>query len=215
MFTGLIQSIGEVRSLDRRGDAATLTIGSKMVTENLALGESIAVNGACLTVVRWDTSSFTVDVSPETLTCTTLETLRAGTRVNLERALKLSDRLGGHLVTGHIDSIGTVVQRSQQHNAVFFEFSAPPETLRYIVAKGSVAIDGISLTVNGVDAESFCVTIIPHSLEQTCLKERQKGDAVNIETDLIGRYVERFLAARTEAVPSSISRDFLARNGFL
>lgn len=215
MFTGLIQSIGEVRSLDRRGDAATLTVASHMAAEDLVLGESIAVNGACLTVVRWDTASFTVDVSPETLTSTTLETLRAGTKVNLERALKLSDRLGGHLVTGHIDSIGAVLQRSQQHNAACFKFSASPETLRYIVAKGSVAIDGISLTVNGVDAESFRVSVIPHSLEQTCLKERQKGDVVNIETDLIGRYVERFLGAQPEAEPSSISRDFLARNGFL
>ncbi len=215
MFTGLIQEIGEVRALDRRGDAATLTIGSTMARRDLVLGESIAVNGACLTVVRWDSSAFTVDVSPETLDCTTLGSLRPGTRVNLERALKLSDRLGGHLVTGHIDSIGTVQQRFQQHNAVCFEFSACPQTMRYLVAKGSVAIDGISLTVNRVDAASFAVTVIPHSLEQTCLKERHKGDQVNIETDLIGRYVERLLATGSDPAPSSISRDFLAKNGFL
>lgn len=216
MFTGLIQAIGQVRSLNRQGEAGTLTISSTMATDHLVLGESIAVNGACLTVIRWDTASFTVDVSPETLHRTTLGHLRSGTEVNLERALRLSDRLGGHLVSGHIDGIGTVRRRYQQDNAVHFAFAAPAESMCYLVAKGSVAIDGVSLTVNQVTSDAFSVSVIPHSLAQTCLKNRREGDAVNIETDLIGRYVERLLTERQTAQDGSgIDRDFLAKNGFL
>lgn len=216
MFTGLIQAIGVVRSLKREGDAGRLCIISSLAAEDLNPGESIAINGVCLTVVSWDADSFSVDVSPETLRSTTLGSLLPRTTVNLERALRLCDRLGGHLVSGHIDSIGTIRQRRQEQNAVYFEFYAPPKTMRYIVAKGSVAIDGISLTVNQVFADRFSVSVIPHSLDQTCLKERRISDQVNIETDLIGRYVERFLAGQGDGpTPGKLSRDFLAKNGFL
>ncbi|MFO7576441.1 MAG: riboflavin synthase [Pelovirga sp.] len=216
MFTGLIQAIGQVRGLVRQGGAGSMTIASSLAAEDLQLGESIAVNGVCLTVTGWDSGTFTVDVSPETLRCTTLGELRPTTAVNLERALRLSDRLGGHLVSGHIDTVGTVVRRQQDQNAVLFEFSAPATALRYVVEKGSVAIDGISLTVNQLQADAFSVSIIPHSLAQTCLKDRRPGDRVNIETDLLGRYVERLLGGRDgQAAEGKLSREFLAKNGFL
>lgn len=216
MFTGLIQSIGTVRRLDRQGDSASIRIASSLVADDLQLGESIAVNGVCLTVIKWDDDSFVADVSSETLHCSNLGGLRANSRVNLERALRLCDRLGGHLVSGHIDCVAKVRRRYQDQNAIRFEFSVPEEHLRYLVAKGSVAIDGISLTVNTVDADGFAVAIIPHSLEMTTLKERREGDTVNIETDVIGRYVERFLhGEKAPEAGSSLSREFLAKNGFL
>jgi riboflavin synthase len=215
MFTGLIQAIGQVRSLERGGDSGRLRIASSLVHDELCMGESIAVNGVCLTVTGWDDNSFTLDVSPETLRTTTLGSLLPRSAVNLERALRLCDRLGGHLVAGHVDSVGTVRQKRKEHNAVYFEFAAPAASLRYIVAKGSVAIDGVSLTVNQVFADRFSVMVIPHSLEQTCLKERRVGDAVNVETDLIGRYVERFVTQPAGANSGTLSREFLAKNGFL
>ncbi len=215
MFTGLIQSIGEVRSLDVGTAVCRLCIGSSLVHDDLSMGESIAVNGVCLTVTGWDDTSFSLDVSPETLRTTTLGKLLPRTTVNLERALRLCDRLGGHLVAGHVDSIGTVRQKRKEQNAVYWEFAAPAETMHYIVAKGSVAIDGVSLTVNRVFADRFSLMMIPYSLEQTCLKERRIGDPVNIETDLIGRYVEKFLTQHAGTGTERLSREFLAKNGFL
>ena len=215
MFTGLIQSIGEVRSLESGAGVSRLRISSSLVGDDLSLGESIAVNGVCLTVTGWDDSSFSLDVSSETLRTTTLGRLLPRTAVNLERALRFCDRLGGHLVSGHIDSVGTVRQKRNEQNAVYFEFAAPGEAMHYIVAKGSVAIDGVSLTVNRVFADRFSVMVIPHSLEQTCLKERRVGDPVNIETDLIGRYVERFITQPGAGNTGTVSREFLAKNGFL
>ncbi len=216
MFTGLIQQIGKVQRLDRQGDSASLRISCELVQDDLQLGESIAVNGVCLTVTSWDNTSFVADVSPETLDCSSLGSLRPNSPVNLERALRLCDRLGGHLVSGHIDCMARVRRRYQDQNAVRFEFSLPQEHLRYLVAKGSVAIDGISLTVNSVDADGFSVAIIPHSLEMTTLRERREGDLVNIETDLLGRYVERLLQKDEGGQERrGISLEFLAKNGFL
>jgi len=216
MFTGLIQSIGKVRSLKRQGNSASLQIESELVKEDLQLGESIAVNGVCLTVTSWDDRSFTADVSPETLDCTNLGSLRPNLEVNLERALRLSDRLGGHLVSGHIDCLATVKRRYVDQNAVRFEFTLPAEAMRYVVEKGSVAIDGVSLTVNVVSENSFTVAIIPHSLEKTTLKTCSEGSKVNIETDLIGRYVERFLIAKSDHEHGAgLSLEFLAKNGFM
>ncbi len=217
MFTGLIQEIGRVKKLDRQTNSAQLTIAAALVGDQLQMGESIAVSGACLTVVGWDRESFTVDVSPETLDVTTLKDLGPGQSVNLERALRLGDRLGGHLVSGHIDCIGRVIKRFQDANAVRFHVAVPTEALRYIVAKGSVAIDGISLTVNAVSASSFEVAIIPHSLEMTTLQYCREGSAVNIETDLIGRYVERLFpgAEKDMQTAGGLNLDFLAKNGFL
>lgn len=216
MFTGLIQDVGTIRQLDRRGDSARLKIDSQLVKDQLQQGESIAVNGVCLTVTEWDASSFSADVSPESLDCTTLGGLQPGMPVNLERALRLCDRLGGHLVSGHIDCVAQVRKRYQDHNAVRFEFAVTQPAMRYLVEKGSVAIDGVSLTVNTVSADGFAVAIIPHSLEMTTLKNKKIGDRVNIETDLIGRYVERLLQRSDESpVEGGLSLEFLAKNGFM
>ncbi len=216
MFTGLVQSVGKVYGLKREGGSAQLQISSSLVNEDLQLGESIAVNGACLTVTAWNNSGFTVDVSPETLKCTTLGLLRANQAVNLERAMRLSDRLGGHLVSGHIDCVALVRRRYVDQNAIRFEFGMPPEVMRYLVEKGSVAVDGISLTVNRVEKDMFSVAVIPHSLEMTTLKDCREGSQVNIETDLLGRYVERLLQSKSGSADNQkVDLDFLAKNGFL
>jgi len=216
MFTGLIESVGKVQSLKRQGDSGQLRIISSLVDGDLQLGESIAVNGACLTVTAWDQSSFSVDISPETMNCTTLGMLRPNQQVNLERALCLADRLGGHLVSGHIDCIATVRRRYQDQNAIRFEFAVPQEVMRYLVVKGSVAVDGISLTVNRVEHDTFSVAVIPHSVEKTTLKLCREGSQVNIETDLLGRYVERLLQGqKTPQSEGNLNIDFLAKNGFL
>ena len=216
MFTGLIQSIGQFRALKQQGQSTQLQISSSLVNEDLQLGESIAVNGACLTVVAWDKNSFTVDVSPETLACTTLGKLTGNQPVNLERALRLSDRLGGHLVSGHIDCVAAVKRRYEDQNAIRFEFGVSENVIRYLVEKGSVAIDGISLTVNNVGEDMFSVAVIPHSLEMTTLKDCREGTRVNIETDLLGRYVERLLQGKNSSDKGQkVDLDFLAKNGFL
>lgn len=216
MFTGLIEAVGSVRSFREQSGSTQLQIESSLVDENLQLGESIAVNGACLTVVKWDNKTFTVDVSPETLACTTLGALQIKQPVNLERALRLSDRLGGHLVSGHIDCVATVKRRFRDQNAIRFEFIVADDAIRYIVEKGSVAIDGISLTVNKVEGAMFSVAVIPHSLEKTTLFNCREGMKVNIETDLLGRYVERLLQGQKEtSAPGGVDLDFLAKNGFL
>lgn len=216
MFTGLIQDVGTIGKVDRRGSSAVLSIASKLVGDNLQMGESIAVNGVCLTVTDWDSTLFSVDVSPESLERTTLGTLQPGAKVNLERALRLCDRLGGHLVGGHVDCIARISRRFRDNNAVRFEYTVPRPSLRYLVEKGSVAIDGISLTVNDVSTDGFSVAVIPHSLEMTTLRDKNVGDQVNIETDLIGRYVERLLLEEGAGpAGKGISLEFLAKNGFM
>lgn len=215
MFTGLIQAVGSVRKIDRQGNSAHMHIRSELVKEEIELGESIAVNGVCLTVVSWDQESFAVDVSPETLDCSTLGSLGPGAEVNLERALRLCDRLGGHLVSGHIDCVATVRRRYEDANVVRFEFNVPVTAMRYIIEKGSIAIDGISLTVNSVETDSFSVAVIPHSLAMTTLRHRREGSQVNIETDILGRYVEKLMKPADDAETSGVSLDFLAKNGFL
>ena len=215
MFTGLIQSLGTLKGSKRTGDATELMIHDTNFSDALEIGESIAVDGVCLTVTTLLPTGFVADVSPETLACTTLGGLRPGSQVNLERALRLADRLGGHLVSGHIDCIARVHQRYQDHNAMRFEFAATGAAMRYIVEKGSVAVNGISLTVNRVDSERFTVAVVPHSLANTTLKDCQVGTRVNLETDLIGRYVERLLPAGNNPDKGGMSREFLAKNGFL
>ena len=216
MFTGLIQDLGTVRSLTPAAGGARVSVQTSFPMEDLQLGESIAVNGVCLTVVRFGGGSFTADISPESLTRSTLGDLVPGSTVNLERALRLCDRLGGHLVSGHVDAVGFIRESRRDGNALRFNFGLPAEVNRYVVAKGSVAVDGISLTVNEIHPEGFSVAIIPHTLEMTTLQGKKAGDRVNIETDILGRYVERLLGGGGEDAPGGrVGLEFLAKHGFL
>ncbi len=215
MFTGLIEDVGNVRAMRRGSRQARLCVATALPQDEIAMGDSIAVNGVCVTVVEQDSDSFSADVSPETLDCTNLGQLTPGAAVNLERALRLSDRLGGHLVSGHVDDVALVAARRADGNAVRFTFELAPAALRYVAAKGSVAVDGVSLTVNEVGTHSFTVAVIPHSLAQTTLKHLAVGDRVNIETDLLARYVERLLGGADVSGASTLTMEHLARNGFV
>lgn len=196
MFTGLIEDVGEIAALKFRDGSAVLTVRTKLSVGSMALGASIAVNGACLTVVRKGRGTFTVDVSPETLGRTNLGGLAVGSLVNLERPLRLRQRLGGHLVTGHVDGTASVAAIKKQGDFTLFVFRLPSALARFLVPKGSVAVDGISLTVNECAQNHFSVAIIPFTFAHTNLRARRVGDKVNIETDLIGKYVHSLMAKR-------------------
>ena len=192
MFTGIIQSIGHIHEYDARGADARMVIrGGGLDFSDVALGDSIAVNGVCLTVVAMTADSFTVDVSAETLRCT--EGFLPGAEVNLEKALRLADRLGGHLVSGHVDGVGTVHRFVPVGESHLLEIAAPTELARYIIRKGSITVNGVSLTVNAVDGPRFALNLIPHTLEMTTLKHLKTGSRVNLEVDMIARYVERMM----------------------
>lgn len=193
MFTGLIEDVGVIAELRRQDASAVLTVKTKLSVNSMPLGASVAVNGACLTVVKKHARSFTVDVSPETLRRTNLGELAVGSLVNLEQPMRLQERLGGHLVTGHVDGVGTIARMSREGEFTIFEFRVAPGIGQFLVPKGSVAIDGISLTVNACKRTRFSVAIIPFTLSHTNLRARGVGAKVNIETDLIGKYVHRFM----------------------
>jgi len=213
MFTGLIETIGTVAGIEKRGASARLVIQSSLPAGEVSLGDSIAVNGICMTVVGMEAGTHAFDVSPETLERTAFRNLRRGSLVNLERSLRLSDRLGGHIVTGHVDCVAVVAERRVISGNVTLVFRLPRQYAPYLMEKGSVAVDGISLTVNSVGPEDFTVNIIPHTASRTTLQDIRSGNEVNIETDIIGKYVERLLAARKEG--EGITLDLLAKNGFL
>ena len=197
MFTGLIQAIGRIATREPRGGDMRLRIEvGALPMHDLQLGESIAVAGVCLTVIAFDAQSFAVDVSNETLACTTLVTLDIGAAVNLERALLATDRLGGHLVSGHVDGVGSVLSVIDDARSQRWKFSAPAAVLRYVAEKGSICVDGISLTVNAVDDVGFEVNLIPHTLAHTAFGEITVGAAVNLEVDLVARYVERLISSQ-------------------
>ena len=197
MFTGLVAGVGRLAARDARGGDARLRIDAGTLPfGHVQLGESIAVNGCCLTVVAFDAHSFAVDASNETLALTTLGNLAIDAPVNLERAMLPTDRLGGHLVSGHVDGLATATQRWDDARAVRWRFEAPMALLRYVAHKGSVCVDGVSLTVNAVDDRGFEVALIPHTVEHTAFHALQVGNAVNIEVDLLARYVERLLATK-------------------
>ena len=217
MFTGIIEEVGTLERLA----GGEIAIRAKRVLEDVALGDSIAVNGICLTVTHFDAAHFTADVMPETVRRTSLAALRRGSRVNLERALTLKSRLGGHIVSGHIDGVGTIAAMQEEGNAILLTVRAETGLLRYIVEKGSVALDGISLTVARVSAADFTVSLIPHTREITNLREKRMGSRLNIETDILGKYVEKlFPGAHTKGdsdAPKSagkITMDFLRQQGF-
>lgn len=221
MFTGIIESLGAIsmiRSSGRTGKR--LAVETDIKLDGTAIGDSIAVNGACLTVVEIDRKRFDVDVSPETLDKTTLGNAKTGDRVNIERALRLSDRLDGHLVSGHIDGIGKIRRKNLTGNAVIITCEVPVSVSRYIIKKGSVAVDGVSLTVNNCDEGWFEVSIIPHTAKLTTMGIKAENDSVNIETDLIGKYIERFVGAQTgtgrkKDIKSSIDMAFLSKTGYI
>jgi riboflavin synthase len=198
MFTGLVEDVGRVESLVTNNQSAVLTVESGLPIPAISLGASIAINGACLTVVQKTKKSFSFDVSPETLERTSLATSKPGTLLNLERSMRLDDRLGGHLVTGHIDGVGIVRSIERKGDFTFFSFRIAQRLGSLLVSKGSVAVDGISLTVNGCGLREFNVAVIPFTLQNTNLRVRRVGDKVNIETDLIGKYVHRFVKQRTQ-----------------
>ena len=213
MFTGIIEEIGTVRRIERGAKGARLTIAAKTVLEGTRIGDSIATNGVCLTVTDLTADSFSADVMAESLRRSGLGALQAGSPVNLERAMPLDGRFGGHIVSGHIDGTGTLASLRREDNAVWLTVRAAPALLRYIVEKGSVAIDGVSLTVAAVDGTGFSVSIIPHTGAQTILLGKKPGDTVNLECDVIGKYVEKLLGPYGQA-QSGITMEFLAQNGF-
>ena len=213
MFTGIIEEVGTIGSIRRGGKSIALEVQANRVLDGTRVGDSIAVDGVCLTVTALHEHSFTADVMPETVKRTTLNHLKPGSKINLERALRLSDRLGGHLVSGHIDGIGRIVERRREENAEWFRIDAGQEVLRYVVGKGSVAIDGISLTVVKADSRSFTVSIIPLTQEVTTILQKRSGEQVNIECDIIGKYVEKLV--KGERPGSGVTLEILARNGFV
>lgn len=217
MFTGIIEAVGSLRSMEEQGGDRRLVIDyGDLDLADAILGESIAVNGVCLTVVEMDSQSFAADVSGETLSRTTLGAFEPGTRLNLERAMTPSTRLGGHLVSGHIDGVGTLEERQNDGRSVRFVVRAPQELARYIAEKGSICIDGISLTVNSVDNECFTINIVPHTLEKTTLGHARVGQPVNLEVDIIARYLERLLLGKAAADSTgTITNDFLAKHGYV
>jgi len=216
MFTGIIGEVGQLlRSEVQGGDRRLQIRASGLPLAAMELGESVAVNGVCLTLVEISGTSFAADVSVETLTCTSLGDLSVGAAVNLERALTLNQPLGGHLVSGHVDGLGKVASMAPDGRSTRFEFDAPDDLLRYIAAKGSITIDGTSLTVNSVSERGFSVNIIPHTLERTIIGEYQVGRAVNLEVDLIARYLERLMAPTLSPHETGVTINTLRDNGML
>jgi riboflavin synthase len=217
MFSGIVEEMGAVTAIQPTLGGTRLTILASTVLGDLNVGDSISVNGTCLTVVMKAEQSFTVEASPETLSVTTLGRLSGGAPVNLERAMKLNERIGGHLVAGHVDAVGRIRSRHQEGNTVVFVIEAPAEVLRYCVHKGSVTVDGISLTINEVTDHSFSIAVIPHTAVVTTLGLKQVDDHVNLEADLIGKFVERLLQQRSQLPKATpvIDKDYLKKHGLL
>ncbi|MDO4854670.1 MAG: riboflavin synthase [Coriobacteriia bacterium] len=227
MFTGIVEEVGKVSSIRKGAHSAVLTVSASKVLEGVHLGDSIATNGVCLTVTSFDAQSFSADVMHETLNRSSLGALHGGSLVNLERAMAADGRFGGHIVSGHIDGTGCIRNLRVDDNAVWYTIEASADIMRYVVEKGSITIDGISLTVAKVTEDSFSVSVIPHTRAVTNLATKGVGDVVNLETDIIGKYVERLLAGgscQSEAAsastaggaskPSDITEEFLAKHGF-
>lgn len=212
MFTGIVEEMGTVTQLIRGSKEQRITISCNKILEDIHIGDSIAVNGVCLTVVTYDGKSFQADVMNETFLRSVLGALRPGSPVNLERAMAADGRFGGHIVSGHIDGTGTIKSIKKDDNAIWLEIAASKDILDGIVEKGSIAIDGISLTIAAVDNVSFKVSIIPHTLKETVLGVKKVGDTVNLETDVIGKYVKKLLMSRT--TNTGLTKEMLLANGF-
>ncbi|AUS27259.1 riboflavin synthase [Paenibacillus sp. P2(2022)] len=220
MFTGLVEEVGRIQSISKSGEAMVLGISGSVVLDDLKIGDSVSVNGVCLTAIQIGTKDFKVDVMPETFRSSNLRELRSGSRVNLERAMAASGRFGGHIVQGHVDGTGTIRGVTSEQNAVVFEVEpSDPALFKYVLLKGSITIDGISLTVAQRTRNSFAVSIIPHTLAETALQAKREGDTVNIECDILGKYVEQLLhyrgsASMERADQAPLSLDYLAKHGF-
>ena len=210
MFTGIIEEVGKIKNI-QGGTNYKLTIAASKILEDIHLGDSIAVNGICLTAISWDNGSFTVDVMRETLERTSLHRLRAGSFVNLERALAANGRFGGHIVSGHIDGTGEIINIRRDANAVWYKIKTSEKIMEFIIEKGSIAIDGISLTVAKVDRSAFYVSVIPHTLENTILLRKKTGDIVNLENDIVGKYIKSFTDKNSN---STLCESFLKSNDF-
>jgi len=215
IFTGIIEEKGTINRIDKGIQSSRIEIKARTVLEGTKIGDSIAINGVCLTVTSLGDHHFTADIMAETLAKTNLGQMNSGQPVNLERALRLSDRLGGHLVQGHVDGQGIIAEQKKMDIATILRIKAEQDLLAYIVKKGSIAIDGISLTVADLLADSFTVSLIPHTFANTTLGYKKPGDSVNLETDIIGRYVERLLGNNSQREKSGMSKGFLAENGFI
>lgn len=213
MFTGIVEEIGTVKSVQSK----VITIEASKIFDDLHLGDSVAVNGTCLTVSSFDNKIFNADVTQETLNRTNLGSLKNGSKVNLERAMTLSGRFGGHIVSGHIDGVGSIKSMKKDDNAIILTIEVSKHLMKYIVEKGSVAVDGISLTVASLTDNTFSIAVIPHTLKETVLYYKKEGDKVNIENDVIGKYVERLLTFKeynNDSKKSNITMEFLLKNGF-
>ena len=215
MFTGIVEEIGTIIRIVPGQNSAVLTIQAHTVLEDAKIGDSIAVNGICLTVTQLHADSFSADVMHETLNRSALSSYTSGDSVNLERAMPANGRFGGHIVAGHVDGVGKIVRIRPDDNAIWYTVQAAPEILRYVIEKGSIAVDGISLTVADVTQSDFSISAIPHTVDKTILHDRQLGDMVNLEIDLVGKYIEKLvLSGENSAAQSTLTKDFLLENGF-
>jgi riboflavin synthase len=215
MFTGLIEELGRIEKVIKSTKSAIIAIKAHKILEGVKIGDSISTNGVCLTITSFSSNSFTVDVMAETMRSSNLKNLSSGEIVNLERALRVGDRIGGHIVSGHIDGIGVIQNYEKEDNAVWVTIAAEAEILKYIVQKGSIAIDGVSLTVAYVDSTEFKVSIIPHTKEMTTLLYKKIGDQVNLECDMVGKYIEKLLGTKEQtSTKRTIDLNFLSENGF-
>ncbi|KGP92539.1 riboflavin synthase subunit alpha [Pontibacillus chungwhensis BH030062] len=215
MFTGIIEEMGSVKGIKQGQEAMEITVTAQTVLEDVHLGDSISVNGVCLTVTEFTSQEARFDVMPETFHATNLREIKTGSKVNLERSMKADGRFGGHMVSGHVDGVGTITSKKQDSNAIYYTIELPEDLMDYFVYKGSVAVDGTSLTVFGVEGQTITISLIPHTVEHTVLGDKGEGDRVNIEIDMLGKYVVNFLSKQQQqAKSSSITEGFLAENGF-
>ncbi|MBD5142023.1 MAG: riboflavin synthase [Ruminococcus sp.] len=212
MFTGIIEEIGKLKKIQMGADSCILTISANLILSDMHIGDSIAVNGTCLTVCKFDNTCFSADIMPETLRRTNLGKLSSGSPVNLERAMSANGRFGGHIVSGHIDGTGNIKNFTKENNAIWVKISAKPALLNYMILKGSITIDGISLTIAKISEQDFSVSVIPHTRQQTTLLSKKIGDIVNLECDMIAKYIEKFCNSQKS---TSISKAFLAEHGYI
>ncbi|MDX8359756.1 MULTISPECIES: riboflavin synthase [Bacillaceae] len=219
MFTGIVEEVGKVNRLTHSIDAIELQIGARKILSDIQLGDSVAVNGVCLTVTSFNEFGFAVDVMPETIKATSLKLLKNGSSVNLERAMLANGRFGGHFVSGHVDGVGEIISKTRKGNAIYYVIAIDEKLAKYVLHKGSVAVDGTSLTIFDVADKSFTISIIPHTLSETIIGSKDVGDIVNLECDIIGKYIEHFLLQGSQISlkdsHSKITKSMLVENGFL